>query len=84
MANIVRKKHTTIGRWERGKMKLSTADLQALADIYGATVPQLMGPPSAAGLIAVLDRAQEIADGLDVATLEQWLALGETLKRSQK
>src|ERR1700722_20138453 len=75
------KRHTTIGRWERGEMKLSTEDLEALARIYGATVHQVQMPPEAAELVSRLDRAQSIMDSLNPTDLERWLALGESLVR---
>lgn len=79
VANMLGKKHSTVGRWERGLMKLSTADLQALAQIYGVTTSQLAGPPESADLIAILDRMQAIADRVDPEALEPWLQLGERL-----
>lgn len=77
----LRKRHSTISRWERGEMKLSTEDLEALARIYGATVHQVQMPPEAAQLISRLDRAQTIMDGLSPADLERWLGIGESLVR---
>ena len=82
VGNMLRKRHTTIGRWERDKMKLTTADLEALARVYGATVSQLTAPPATAELVKVLDRVQGIVDGMSPDVLERWLALGEDLKRS--
>lgn len=75
------KRHSTISRWERGEMKLSTEDLEALARIYGATVHQVQMPPEAAELVARLDRAQSIIDGLSPDDLERWLGIGESLVR---
>ena len=82
VANIVGKKHTSVGRWERGVMKLTTDDLAELARIYQATPTQLMGPPETAGLVATLDRAQTIIEGMDREALEQWLSIGEKLRRT--
>lgn len=81
VGNIVGKKHTTVSRWEQGTMKLSTADLVSLAQIYGATPSQLIAPPEAAEMVATLDRTQRIVDGMEPDTLEQWLAIGERLRR---
>ena len=65
-------------------MKLSTQDLQALAQIYGATITQLQAPPSSADLVAKLDRAQTIIEKLDPDALEQWLAVGDTLAKAKR
>lgn len=78
---MLQRRHTTIGRWERGEMKLSTSDLQRLADVYGITVTQLISPPEAAELVILLDRAQNIFDSLSPEDRERWLQLGERLKR---
>lgn len=82
VANMLGKRHTTIGRWERGRMKLSTADLEALSKIYNASVAQLNAPPATADLVKVLDRVQGIVSGMPADVLERWLTLGEDLKRS--
>ena len=74
-------RHTTIGRWELGKMKLAATDLERLAALYGASVSQLQGPPAAATLIARLDRTQKIVERMSADDLEKWLALGEALIR---
>jgi transcriptional regulator with XRE-family HTH domain len=79
VAEALGKRHTTIGRWERGQMKLSTADLEALASLYGATVHQLQMPPEAADLVARLDRAQAILAGLSKEDLDYWIGMGERL-----
>lgn len=63
------KRHTTIGRWEAGKMKLSTTDLERLAGIYGVSVAQLQMPPDAAEVVARLSRAQDIMGRLEGADL---------------
>lgn len=73
------RKHSTISRWESGTIKLSTADLEALAAIYGVSVTQLQMPPDASDTVARLDRAQEIMSKMSAADLEAWLALGERL-----
>ncbi len=81
VAGMLGKRHTTIGRWERGEMKSSTTDLEALARIYGATVSQVQMPPEAAEMVSRLDRTQGILGSLDPGDLEQWLAMGERLLR---
>ena len=75
------KGHTTIGRWEKGEMKLSTTDLEALAKLYGVSVSQLQMPPEAAELVARMDRAQVILSGLTKEDLEYWIGMGERLLR---
>jgi transcriptional regulator with XRE-family HTH domain len=81
VANTMQKRHTTIGRWERGEMRITTEDLQALAALYGASIAQLQGPPDLARLTARMERAQAVLDNLSDEDLERWLALGESLAR---
>ncbi len=83
VGNILGKKQTTVGRWERGLMKISTADLEALAKIYGASMTQLMGLPRAADMVATLDRAQAIIERMDAEALEHWLSVGEKMTVSK-
>ena len=49
--------HTTVGRWERGKMPLDTSQLVALCRLYDVTPQMLLAPPSDA---AQADRVAEI------------------------
>ena len=74
-------RHTTVGRWEKGEMRLSTQDLERLAVIYGATTTQLAAAPAAASDVAILDKLHSIANGMDPAVLARWMAIGEDLKR---
>ena len=78
---ILHKRHSTISRWERGLMKLSTDDLEALAEIYGCTATQLAAPPAAANLVSTLDSLQQIACDMDPDILARWLQIGRDLKR---
>jgi len=75
------KRHTTVGRWEKGEMKLSTQDLESLASLYAATPSQLLAPPASAEMVELLDRVQSILSGMDADTRSQWLALGDKLTR---
>lgn len=72
--------HTTVGRWERGEVPLTTRDLEDLATIYGITRRQLEFSPTAAEMIAFLDRAQHIIEDMPAVDLERWLAIGESLR----
>lgn len=83
VANILKKRHSTISRWERGEMRLTTEDLQALATLYGATITQLQGPPDLARLTERLERAQAVLADLSDEDLDRWLAIGESLARKQ-
>jgi transcriptional regulator with XRE-family HTH domain len=74
-------KHTTIGRWEKGTMALSTADLERLAAVYGATGTQIFAPPQERDLVERLDRVQGILTTMDPEALEHWLAIGRSLAR---
>lgn len=73
------KRHSTISRWERGGMKLSTEDLEALAHLYSATVNQLQMPPTVAEMVARMDRAQAVLAGLSKEDLDAWISMGERL-----
>ena len=75
--------HTTIGRWENGKVPITTRDLERLAEVYGITRSQIEHPPAAADMVAFLDRAQHIVSALPPDDLERWLQVGEAL-RSRK
>lgn len=77
VGNILSVKHTTIGRWENGKVDISMTDLQRLAAVYQASVTQLMMPPEKADLIQKLDRAMRIIDSMDSKEIDGWLSLGE-------
>ncbi|ATJ90417.1 hypothetical protein HK16_09705 [Acetobacter senegalensis] len=77
LGNILNVAHTTIGRWEKGTVPLTTADLERLAETYGISVRQLLMPPEAAELVANLERAQRVMDSMDSADIENWLSLGE-------
>ena len=79
VASALGVRHTTVSRWERGLMKLSTSDLERLAIIYGATLSQLQAAPQSAGIVARLDRTQQIVKRMSPDDLERWLALGESL-----
>ena len=81
VADALGKRHTTIGRWESGKMKLTTTDLAALANVYRASVSQLQAPPAAAALISRLDKAQQILSGLSDDDMDAWLAVGTAMLR---
>lgn len=65
-------------------MRLSTKDLQRLAEVYGATVAQILTPPEVAALTARMERAQSILSGLSDEDLERWLAIGESLSRPKR
>lgn len=62
-------------------MKLSTADLESLARLYGVSVNQLQMPPEQAELVARMDRAQAILSGLSKDDLDYWIGMGERLLR---
>ena len=76
-------RHTTVSRWERGLMQLSTSDLTALAALYRARVSQLLAHPGSADLVEKLDRAQAIIDSLDSDELDHWLAIGVALAKGK-
>lgn len=81
VAASIGRKHPTISRWERGKLPLTTRDLERLAEIYGVTSRQLCAPPSQASLVAHLDDVQQIIEGMDEGDLGHWLATGRAMRR---
>jgi transcriptional regulator with XRE-family HTH domain len=81
VANSIGVKHTTISRWERGKLPLTTRDLERLASLYGVTTHQLCAPPEQAALVAHLDEVQQIIEQLEPDDLGHWLATGRALRR---
>jgi len=76
-ANILGIEHTTLGRWENGKVALNTEQLQELARAYGITVVQLLSPPEEADMVARLERVQRAFDSMDSSDAESWLSLVE-------
>lgn len=73
------KKHSTIGRWEKGEVPFTLADLQKLAEIYQVTPAQLMAAPEMASFVQSLDRAQKIISNMGDEDRERWLSIGESL-----
>lgn len=62
-------------------MPLTTQDLESLAKLYGITTKQLQHSPSAADMIAFLDRAQGVIESLSAEDLARWIEIGESLGR---
>lgn len=73
------KKHSTISRWESGKLPLKTNDLERLAKLYQATTDQVQEPPDQADLVARLREVQKIIEDLSPDSLEHWLATGRAM-----
>lgn len=81
VGNILGVRHTTIGRWEKGTMRLSTEDLQRLAGVYGTSVKGLMVSPEAEEEVRLLEEFQTIVEGADPEAVRRWMSLGHALKR---
>ncbi|OAZ72403.1 hypothetical protein SRCM100623_00942 [Acetobacter pasteurianus] len=77
LGNILNVAHTTIGRWEKGTVPLTTADLERLAATYGISVRQLLMPPEDAKSVENLERAYKVMEGMSSSDIENWLSLGE-------
>lgn len=73
--------HTTIGRWETGKVPITTLDLERLAEVYGITRSQIEHSPELSDMVTFLDRAKEIIKDMPAEDLDRWLAIGESLRR---
>jgi transcriptional regulator with XRE-family HTH domain len=72
--------HTTIGRWEKGEVPVTVEVLEKLAEVYGITRSQIEHSPDSADMVAFLDRAQHIIEGMPSEDLERWLQIGESLR----
>ena len=62
-------------------MRLSTEDLQRLADVYQTTVRGLMASPESAEQVKLLEEFQDIVEESDPAALRRWLDLGRDIKK---
>ncbi len=79
IGNMLGLRATTIGRWEKKQVALTTADLGRLADLYSITVGQLIQHPDEADLVHTLERVQKALSGMSPDDIERWIALGESL-----
>lgn len=81
VGNILQKSYTTIGRWENGKVPLTSDDMSKLAKIYQVSLSQLQMPLEEAETVSRLERVQAIIEGMPEEALAHWLALGQALRK---
>lgn len=81
LGNILGVDHTTVGRWERGRVPLTSEQFERLAHVFMATPAQLLADPMEADAVETLQEAYQIMQGMDSATLAQWLDIGRKLIR---
>lgn len=81
LGNILGVDHTTVGRWERGTVPLTSEQLERLAHAFMATPAQLLVDPMEASAVEKLQEVYDIMQAMDEATLAQWLDLGRKLSK---
>lgn len=81
LGNIIGVDHTTVGRWERGKVPLTSEQFERLAHIFRATPAQLLADPMESAAVDTLQEAYAIMQDMDPDTLAQWLDIGRKLAR---
>ncbi|GBR25514.1 hypothetical protein AA0488_0667 [Kozakia baliensis NRIC 0488] len=79
VGNIMNVAHTTVGRWERGEVPLTSDQFETLARIFDASPAQLLGDPADAQMIATLQETHEIVKNMSPDTLRHWLEIGKKL-----
>lgn len=62
--------HTTVGRWERGELPISSPRLVQLCQLYTVTPAQLLLDPESAERQERAREAQELVEGLDQEALD--------------
>ena len=81
VAEALNRSHTTIGRWEKGPMKLSEENLRRLAELYNVKPNQLRFPVDEAKFVERLDRVQDIIHGMDDNDFEVFMNVAERFRK---
>lgn len=71
--------HTTVGRWERGTMAITSASLVDLCRLYEVTPQQLLAPPASASTINRAEQIQRLVDGMDDEGFEHLLFIAKRI-----
>ena len=71
--------HTTVGRWERGEVPLTTKEFERLAQVFEATPAELLVAPPDAKMVSVLHEPYDIVRNMSPETLQHWLEIGKKL-----
>lgn len=73
-------RHTTVGRWEKGQLPVTSADLEQLARVYGVPADRLLFDPADQSA-AALATAREVISRMEPEDVTEWLRLGDRLTR---
>ncbi|GBR34995.1 helix-turn-helix transcriptional regulator [Gluconobacter sp. LMG 1744] len=71
--------HTTVGRWERGEVPLTSDQFEHLARIFEVSPAELLVAPPDAASVRVLHETYEIVRNMSPETLRHWLEIGKKL-----
>lgn len=82
VADALRVTHTTVGRWEKGQMKIREEVLHALAELYKVSPRQLRAPVEQAELVRRLDLVQDIISDMDEAAFEDLLRVMQRFRKT--
>jgi len=83
VAEAFNKSHTTISRWEAGKVTIKEADLAKLAALYNATAGQLRAPVDEAKLVSRLDQLQEVVWEMDDADFADFMIVARRFRKQR-
>lgn len=82
VAEALQRSHTTIGRWEKGNMRISEEDLARIAELYSATPNQLRSPVEQAKFVERLDKLQDIIRGMDDNDFAIFMQVAEKFRQT--
>lgn len=81
LANELGTTHPTIGRYERGELRVDDAIFRRIAAAYGITPAELAGPPDQAGRAREMHRVITAIRELDEGALRALAEMAERLPR---
>lgn len=84
LAEIMEVDGTTIGRWEKNIVPLTSKQIAKLCSIFKISIPQIYAAPEDAETVARLEVAYRIVKNLDESDLNAWLKIGERLASSDR
>jgi transcriptional regulator with XRE-family HTH domain len=72
--------HTTVGRWEKGELPISSRRLVDLCRLYSVTPSQLLMTPEAAEAADRARQIQEMVEGLDAESFDHLRFVASRIK----
>lgn len=84
LANELRTDHTTIGRYEKGQLRVDDATFARIAEVYGITPAELAAPPEEAERAREMHRIMTAIRDLDEGALRALADMAERLPKSRK